>query len=119
MNHTKTKKRNITKTSTHKFKNSIYYNTKNFDKLAKYIIDTNLIDSYKETNFIDKELDEIMNTTNDKSNNDKSILIAFDKKIKNGKKDIKGQIIIEDNKMIKKYSWNNGKSKLKKIKKMI
>ena len=46
----------------------------------------------------------------------KKLLISFNEEIINGKKKIHGEIISDDGKYIKKYTWNNGKTDLSKIK---
>ena len=120
-----------TNNKTKKFKSSIYYNTANYDKLAKHILESPLINFNESTsmnldqnNKLDKDIETEFNNLFQKNHDtgkpkNKKLLISFNEEIINGKKKIHGEIISDDGKYIKKYTWNNGKTDLSKIKKMI
>jgi hypothetical protein len=98
------------------YKDSIYYNTKIFDTITKHILDSNLLTSYKDTSQIESELNKTIETG--KQNSSKQVSITINKSVINGKEheEVKITENNSDKEYIKEYTYVNGKTKLKNIK---
>lgn len=143
----KTKKRRNALTSTkvlvelipEEYKNSIYYDSKNFNDINKNILDSNLLDNEKLSSNDENQpfnLNKLtngnkINTTNTKKTtktingnttkkmNSKILFISTEKSNINGKVKFKSKVLIDNSKSpyIKEYININGKKTLKQIKK--
>ena len=119
----KTHKRNPTIRP--EYKDSIYYNTKNFDAITKHILASDLLStSSKSSNqaetLIDKEFNKVMKEVETgEKHSSKEISISVSKTIINGKEHEEVKITEDnsDSPYIKEYTYINGKKTLSKIKK--